>query len=190
MGFPCRSHYWDKGSSKWVYSSQWTNECSMILTSGAFYHRLVNTQAVCRCSLDMLWRYANNDINAIYVVDMGTWRSRGCRLGCTYVELSPQLAIWVLVAHWSSSGCGFNPRLGLRNCFSEVRTRRTFIIKHSQSCLTHCFIRTAYMTRLSPAIDRSDVCGWLVGVFTKYCYISERIVSRSCGYETKLHTPG
>lgn len=42
VGFPCRSHYWDSGLAKWVYSSHWSNECSMVLTSAAFYHRYYN----------------------------------------------------------------------------------------------------------------------------------------------------
>ncbi|XP_028405951.1 exostosin-1a-like [Dendronephthya gigantea] len=39
VGFPCRSHYWDRGLSKWFYTSRWSNECSMVLTNAAFYHR-------------------------------------------------------------------------------------------------------------------------------------------------------
>lgn len=42
VGFPARDHYWDSGKSQWFYSSTWSNYFSMILTSGAFYHRFYN----------------------------------------------------------------------------------------------------------------------------------------------------
>lgn len=42
VGFPARSHYWDSGKSEWFYSSTWSNHFSMVLTSGAFYHRFYN----------------------------------------------------------------------------------------------------------------------------------------------------
>ncbi|KAL9962988.1 hypothetical protein ACROYT_G032148 [Oculina patagonica] len=44
VGFPARDHYWDSGRSQWLYSSTWSNHFSMILTSGAFYHRFYNFQ--------------------------------------------------------------------------------------------------------------------------------------------------
>lgn len=44
VGFPARDHYWDSGKSQWFYSSTWSNYFSMILTSGAFYHRFYNFQ--------------------------------------------------------------------------------------------------------------------------------------------------
>ena len=56
---------------------------------------------------------------------------RGCCIGSTHVELAPWLAIRVLVAQWlerltgSSGRCGFDPRLGLRNGFSNVWASRT-----------------------------------------------------------------
>lgn len=44
VGFPARDHYWDSGKSQWFYSSTWSNYFSMILTSGAFYHRFYHFQ--------------------------------------------------------------------------------------------------------------------------------------------------
>lgn len=38
-GFPARSHYWDHKKKAWAYTSRWSNEYSMVLTSAAFYHR-------------------------------------------------------------------------------------------------------------------------------------------------------
>ena len=40
-GFPARSHYWDHKKKAWAYTSRWSNEYSMVLTSAAFYHRSV-----------------------------------------------------------------------------------------------------------------------------------------------------
>ena len=42
VGFPSRSHYWDDKKHKWVYTSKWSNDFSMILTGAAFYHRYYN----------------------------------------------------------------------------------------------------------------------------------------------------
>ncbi|EDO33761.1 predicted protein [Nematostella vectensis] len=42
VGFPSRDHYWDEGQSRWVYSSMISNKFSMVMTSGAFYHRYYN----------------------------------------------------------------------------------------------------------------------------------------------------
>ena len=42
VGFPSRSHYRDDGKHKWVYTSKWANDYSMILTGAAFYHRYYN----------------------------------------------------------------------------------------------------------------------------------------------------
>lgn len=42
VGFPSRSHYWDDRKHKWVYTSKWGNDYSMILTGAAFYHRYYN----------------------------------------------------------------------------------------------------------------------------------------------------
>ena len=42
VGYPGRSHFWDEAGSKWRYASHWTNEYSMVLTSGALYHRYYN----------------------------------------------------------------------------------------------------------------------------------------------------
>ena len=39
VGFPARNHYWYEGRSQWLYSSTLSNEFSMVLTSGAFYHK-------------------------------------------------------------------------------------------------------------------------------------------------------
>ena len=33
----------------------------------------------------------------------------------------------VRASYWSSEGCRFDPRLGLRNCFSEYRAQRSFV---------------------------------------------------------------
>lgn len=44
VGFPARSHYWDSAKSQWSYSSTMSNHFSIILTSGAFYHRYYNYQ--------------------------------------------------------------------------------------------------------------------------------------------------
>lgn len=42
VGFPARDHYWSSGKSQWMFSSTWSNQFSMILTSGAFYHKYYN----------------------------------------------------------------------------------------------------------------------------------------------------
>ncbi|XP_012939583.2 exostosin-1a [Aplysia californica] len=42
VGYPSRSHYWEEALGKWRYSSRWTNDYSMVLTSAAFYHRYYN----------------------------------------------------------------------------------------------------------------------------------------------------
>ncbi|NXN05159.1 EXT1C protein, partial [Sylvia borin] len=39
VGFPTRSHFWDPEQGRWGYTSQWTNELSIVLTAAAFYHR-------------------------------------------------------------------------------------------------------------------------------------------------------
>ncbi|XP_071623671.1 exostosin-like 1 isoform X3 [Heliangelus exortis] len=39
VGFPSCSHFWDPEQRCWGYTSQWTNEFSIILTTAAFYHR-------------------------------------------------------------------------------------------------------------------------------------------------------
>eukprot|EP00094_Tigriopus_californicus_P014074 TCALIF_13630-PA protein Name:"Similar to ttv Exostosin-1 (Drosophila melanogaster)" AED:0.10 eAED:0.13 QI:0/0/0/0.6/1/1/5/0/474 len=39
VGYPARSHYWNVLKNQWSFSSKWTNDYSMVLTSGAFYHR-------------------------------------------------------------------------------------------------------------------------------------------------------
>ncbi|NXW44098.1 EXT1C protein, partial [Nyctiprogne leucopyga] len=39
VGFPARSHFWDPEQRRWGYTSKWTNEFSIILTTAAFYHR-------------------------------------------------------------------------------------------------------------------------------------------------------
>lgn len=39
VGYPARSHYWDESRGRWGYTSKWTNDYSMVLTSAAFYHR-------------------------------------------------------------------------------------------------------------------------------------------------------
>ena len=40
VGFPSRLHYWDNGTEKWYYNSEWKNEVSLILTGAAFYHKV------------------------------------------------------------------------------------------------------------------------------------------------------
>ncbi|XP_018330965.1 exostosin-1 isoform X2 [Agrilus planipennis] len=42
VGYPARSHFWDDAKASWGYTSKWTNEYSIILTSAAFYHRYYN----------------------------------------------------------------------------------------------------------------------------------------------------
>jgi glucuronyl/N-acetylglucosaminyl transferase EXT1 len=39
VGFPARTHYWDDERHRWVYSSKWSNEYSIVLTSAAFISR-------------------------------------------------------------------------------------------------------------------------------------------------------
>jgi len=38
VGFPSRGHFWDDMAHKWVYSSKWSNEYSMVLATAAFLH--------------------------------------------------------------------------------------------------------------------------------------------------------
>ncbi|GFN99664.1 nucleoside diphosphate-linked moiety x motif 19 [Plakobranchus ocellatus] len=42
VGYPARSHYWDEALAKWIYTSKWTNQFSMILPSAAIYHKYYN----------------------------------------------------------------------------------------------------------------------------------------------------
>ncbi|XP_022655917.1 exostosin-1-like [Varroa destructor] len=42
VGYPARSYYWDEQRARWSYSSKWSNEYSMVLTSAAFYHSYYN----------------------------------------------------------------------------------------------------------------------------------------------------
>ncbi|NXS83706.1 EXT1A protein, partial [Erpornis zantholeuca] len=39
VGFPTQSHFWDAEQGRWGYTSRWTNEISIVLTTAAFYHR-------------------------------------------------------------------------------------------------------------------------------------------------------
>lgn len=39
VGFPTQSHFWDAEQRRWGYTSEWTNELSIVLTAAAFYHR-------------------------------------------------------------------------------------------------------------------------------------------------------
>ncbi|NXI59610.1 EXT1C protein, partial [Chloroceryle aenea] len=39
VGFPTQSHFWDAEQRRWGYTSKWTNEISIVLTTAAFYHR-------------------------------------------------------------------------------------------------------------------------------------------------------
>ncbi|NXU40356.1 EXT1C protein, partial [Drymodes brunneopygia] len=39
VGFPTQSHFWDPEQGRWGYTSRWTNELSIVLTTAAFYHR-------------------------------------------------------------------------------------------------------------------------------------------------------
>jgi len=39
VGFPARNHYWDDGRKIWAYTSKWSNEYSIVLTSAAFFHK-------------------------------------------------------------------------------------------------------------------------------------------------------
>nr|CAG4646058.1 EOG090X01LY [Macrothrix elegans] len=42
VGFPSRTHVWDRYHRSWKYESEWTNNISMVLTGAAFYHRIYN----------------------------------------------------------------------------------------------------------------------------------------------------
>ncbi|CAH3150733.1 unnamed protein product [Pocillopora meandrina] len=42
VGFAARSHYWNSARSQWSYSSILSDQFSIILTNGAFYHRYYN----------------------------------------------------------------------------------------------------------------------------------------------------
>lgn len=39
MGFVARDHYFDEAKATWYYTSKWTNQFSIILLDGAFFHR-------------------------------------------------------------------------------------------------------------------------------------------------------
>ena len=39
VGFPGRNHYWDDVKKRWRYTSKWSNEYSIVLTSAGFHHR-------------------------------------------------------------------------------------------------------------------------------------------------------
>lgn len=39
IGFVARDHYYDEAKSIWYYTSKWTNQYSIILLDGAFYHK-------------------------------------------------------------------------------------------------------------------------------------------------------
>ncbi|CAH1772369.1 unnamed protein product [Owenia fusiformis] len=39
VGYPGRNHYWSDAHERWAYTSKWTNDYSMVLTSAAFIHR-------------------------------------------------------------------------------------------------------------------------------------------------------
>ena len=39
VGFPARVHYFDESKSHWGYTSKWTNDYSMVLTSAAVVHK-------------------------------------------------------------------------------------------------------------------------------------------------------
>ncbi len=39
VGFPSRSHFYEGRKAKWVYTSKWGNEYSMVLTGAAFFHK-------------------------------------------------------------------------------------------------------------------------------------------------------
>ena len=45
---------------------------------------------------------------------------------CTFARHLSLGSSMVRESQWSSEGCGFDPRLGLRNRFSEIRVWRTF----------------------------------------------------------------
>lgn len=48
VGFPSRLHMWDNGTNCWKYESEWTNSISMVLTGGAFHHKVnaINAYAI------------------------------------------------------------------------------------------------------------------------------------------------
>ncbi|KAF7993770.1 hypothetical protein HCN44_010365 [Aphidius gifuensis] len=39
VGFPSRTHTWDRSTNGWKYESEWTNRISMVLTGAAFHHK-------------------------------------------------------------------------------------------------------------------------------------------------------
>ena len=87
--------------------------------------------------------YVNHDIDEIYILEF--WELlltySGFCLGRTYAELAPLLTIWVgssmvRASHRSSESCGFDPRMGLRNHFSD-RTWRSFIYHLKRSPNSH-----------------------------------------------------
>ena len=39
VGFVARDHYFDEAKATWYYTSKWTNQFSIILLDGAFFHR-------------------------------------------------------------------------------------------------------------------------------------------------------
>ncbi|XP_034357681.1 exostosin-like 1 isoform X1 [Arvicanthis niloticus] len=43
VGFLTGSHFWDEPRGGWAYSTEMTNEFSMVLTTAAFYHRYYHT---------------------------------------------------------------------------------------------------------------------------------------------------
>ena len=81
VGFPCRSHHWDPGLLRWHYSSQWTNECSMVLTSAAFYHRWVKSLGVCvlwkSLGVCVLWKSLGVCVVEIFRCVCVLWKSLG-----------------------------------------------------------------------------------------------------------------
>lgn len=48
VGFPAQSHFWDTEQRRWGYTSKWTNELSIVLTTAAFYHRYTAVEG-CWC---------------------------------------------------------------------------------------------------------------------------------------------
>ena len=44
VGFVAHKHYWDPVRLQWSYSSDWSNEYSIVLTGALFYHRQVTTK--------------------------------------------------------------------------------------------------------------------------------------------------
>ena len=75
VGFAAHKHYWDPVRLQWSYSSDWSNEYSIVLTGALFYHRQVTAQhfiEICSIS-DHFSRYTViDDLNRSHHCSMCT----------------------------------------------------------------------------------------------------------------------